>query len=152
MNPEPQPAPQLYVALTSELLSVRQAAERMRSVLAAHGCGAEALAEIELCVVEAMNNVVEHGYGLREGHPIELSLWWGTDGLVIELRDQGSPIPEEALASAALPSVETEDLQQLPDRGWGLGLLHELMDEVRYEARAEGNLLRLVRRRFTSSG
>lgn len=151
MNAETRSEPQLHVALTSELLSVRQAAERLRSVLTAHGCGTDALAEIELCVVEAMNNVVEHGYGLSEGHPVELSLWWGADGLVIELRDEGSPIPEEALASASLPSVETEDLQELPDRGWGLGLLHELMDEVRYEARPEGNVLRLVRRRLTGS-
>ena len=151
MSPETRPEPQLHVALTSELLSVRQAAERLRSVLAAGGCGAEALAEIERCGVEAMNNVIEHGYGLREGLPVELSLWWRVDGLVIELRDEGTPIPEEALASASLPSVETDDPRELPDRGWGLGLLHELMDEVRYEARPEGNLLRLVRRRLTSS-
>lgn len=151
MSAGTQPRLLLQVSLTSELSAVRLAAARMGSALAAQGIGAEARAEIELCVVEAMNNVVEHGYGLCAGQPFELSLWWSEHGLVIELRDEGRPIPEGMLDQASLPEVGDGDIQDLPDRGWGLGLLRELMDEVHYESRQGGNLLRLVRRRLTDS-
>jgi serine/threonine-protein kinase RsbW len=137
----------LRMALTSEPTCVRQAAEALRKELLARGCDAELLGELELCTVEAMNNVLEHGYDSRAGQPFELSLWLEGEAIVLELRDEGRPLPQELLAHASLPRIDPSHIPGLPEGGWGLGILHALLDEVSYEACSGHNLLRLVRKR-----
>jgi serine/threonine-protein kinase RsbW len=105
------------------------------------------MAEIELCAVEAMNNIIEHAYGSRPGESFELSGWLQESELILELRDEGQPLPEGAMSGATLPALDPGQIPSLPEGGWGLYILRELMDEVSYEARPGGNLLRLVRRR-----
>ncbi|WP_224249646.1 ATP-binding protein [Hyalangium gracile] len=146
-----QPPTQLHLALTSEPDSVRKAAEALRALLSALGCGPEAMAEIELCAVEAMNNVIEHAYGSRPGQPFELKAWKDASGLVLELRDEGASLPAGALSRPSLPAVDPEARDTLPEGGWGLYILRELMDEVAYEALPSGNRMRLVRRRSLTS-
>lgn len=98
--------------------------------------------QIELCVMEAVTNVIRHAYGGRPGHPVELSVSLDQN-LRFEIRDQGAAMPAGCLEeSRQLPASET--LEILPEGGRGLFLLQTIMDHVSYESTPEGNTLILT--------
>ena len=122
---------------TAQLEPVRH---RVRETLEAYGCAHEFTETSVLAVDEAISNVMRHGYGsCGKG---ELSLKIGVDGtqLVFGLRDFAKPF-----------DVSTRDLPSTGEvraGGYGLALIREIMDSVRYSNAIEGqgNLLEMRRR------
>ncbi|WP_224365516.1 ATP-binding protein [Hyalangium versicolor] len=151
MHTEPHTPAQLHLNLPSQPGSVRRAADLLRKLLSAGGCSPEVMGEIELCAVEAMNNILEHAYGSCLGHAFEVTVWFDERGLVIELRDEGASIPPGKLEGLKLPEFQPDQLESLPEGGWGLCILRELMDEVIYETRPDCNVMRMVRRNGLTS-
>lgn len=97
--------------------------------------------DLTLAVEEAASNVIEHGYKNRGG-PLGV-LFLVTNGVVtIELRDNAKPFKP---GKVGRPD-ETIPLEERPLGGLGLHLMHQLMDEVRYEALPDGNLLTMIKR------
>ncbi len=93
---------------------------------------------IELAVHEACTNIVEHAYaGVTGRIEIIFTLLEEPRRFVIELRDRGQSFN---LADAAAP-----DLDQPQTSGYGLFLVHQLMDEVAYYPEPGNNLWRLVK-------
>ncbi len=95
---------------------------------------------VQLAVHEACANIVEHAYG--EDHPegrihVTFNIADSPRRLLIELFDTGVSFNE----SQAKPP----DLNEPQVGGYGLFLIHQLMDEVHYEARQDGNYLRLTK-------
>jgi serine/threonine-protein kinase RsbW len=136
------------VIFDSQLEPISQLATMVRSACDQVGlCDLDAL---ELALVEALTNAVEHAYHLSAGNDIELSLALDDEELTIEIAEYGQPMAPGTLESAATePSHDDDDDLDLdlPTRGYGLGILQRAMHEVRY-ASAEGrNALTLVRRR-----
>ncbi|MBZ0297983.1 MAG: ATP-binding protein [Anaerolineae bacterium] len=85
------------------------------------------LAIEELCV-----NIVEHGYAGTQGD-IHLEWGWKNNTLDILVQDQapnGYTPPEQI----ALP-----DLMDIPEKGIGLYIIHQVFDQVDYERLSTGN-------------
>lgn len=72
---------------------------------------------------EAFNNVVLHSYGVEGGH-LKIEIEVATDGLTIRVMDYG-----KTFDFAAVPEP---NLDELPESGLGLFIIHSCMDEVTY--------------------
>lgn len=109
-------------------------------------CAAAGLSEleayqVELSVVEAVNNAIEHGYACEPGHPVELRITVDPASLAFAIADQGITMPENAAAA-----VGTSDEPSLAEGGRGLLIMQSFMDAVIYEHRDGRNVRTLVKR------
>lgn len=103
--------------------------------------GPETCFDLTLAVEEAASNVIAHGYKGRGG-PLSVRLEVRGDDVTIGLRDRARPFKPGKIKP---PDTKTP-LEDRPVGGLGLLLMHRLMDEVRYEALPDGNLLTMVKR------
>jgi serine/threonine-protein kinase RsbW len=96
---------------------------------------------ILLSVHEICTNIIEHAYE-NKGGQIEIDIEFDEQlgVLTVDLFDIGR--------SFELADVPQPDLDSAPIRGYGLFLVHELMDEVSYTPSQEKNHWQLVKRIF----
>ncbi len=107
--------------------------------------GERAAFEIELAACEVINNVIEHAYGGEAGHAVVVDWIQRDEGLIIEVHDWGRAVPTGQLL-AGLPDIDRADVPNLPEGGFGIGLLNALSDAVDYRSDDSGrNTLRLFR-------
>lgn len=139
-------APAASWILDSDLEALAPVAQAVRT-LAEAVLGPEGAGDVELALVEALTNVVRHGYG-PEGGPMKLEAMTGAGiGVIFRIHDWGRPIPGEALAQAGLSrfDFDPEDLDSIPAGGMGLSLITAVMDDVGYRSDGGQNVLTLRR-------
>ena len=105
--------------------------------------------QVELCVVEACNNVIKHGYGHEPHHELEVVVTLGLDRILISIRDLG--IARKVVATPSL-NYDPDCLATLPENGMGLFLIHQIMDHVHYETTEGRNVLTLTKLFHSNSG
>jgi len=104
----------------------------------AASCGFEngLLDDVESAVGEALANAVEHGK-CEGADGFEVWATFESDQLVIEIKDYGAGFDCERALEKANPD-------SCGNRGFGIFLMRELMDEVAYSER--GSRIQLVKR------
>jgi anti-sigma regulatory factor (Ser/Thr protein kinase) len=96
---------------------------------------------IQLATDEAVSNVIEHAYkGLTDGS-LELTCEFENNKLIITILDHGKSFD---LTKVVPPDLKA-DLSRRKIGGLGIYLMRKLMDDVRYEVTAAGNLLTLIK-------
>lgn len=142
MNPA-----RLFVIFSSELSQVPHVGAHVRAFVQ-ESLGAEGAGEVELCVVEAINNAIEHACGSRSGLLISVIARRTAEEISIEVSDQGEPMAAVILERAPplAPNFDPTDLDALPERGFGLSIMKQVMDEISYDTKNGRNTLTLVRR------
>jgi serine/threonine-protein kinase RsbW len=125
---------------TRHLAEIRAFVER---TTADAGVDAVERRRLALAVDEAVSNVMEHGYGGRRDGLIEVEVAVERPRVEVRIRDQGRRFDP----TGAMPPPPRFDASgPLRTRGFGLILIHRLMDEVRYDVRCQRvNELVLVR-------
>lgn len=110
--------------------------------------GEQGAGDVELALVEAITNVIRHGYG-PEGGPVRVEAELDDGIVAFRIFDWGLPIPAKALAEAGLHRFEfdPEDIESLPVGGMGLSLIVVLMDDVSYTSENGQNTLSMRRGR-----
>jgi len=106
------------------------------------GVTGEVLYDLQLAVDEACTNIVIHGYESMEPGMIQLSLEFAPDRLTIEIADQGRSFQPDRIPE---PDISLP-LEERSLGGMGLYLIHKSVDEVKYEARGDRNVMRLIKR------
>ena len=103
---------------------------------------------VELSVVEAINNVIKHGYGGQPGRDIHVLVGLHKEQVVIEIVDHASPMQAGLLsdASAERFAFDETNLEDIPESGMGLALIRMNMDEVQYSSNEGENRLRMIKR------
>lgn len=135
----------LSLKIDSDLDSVGPVAKAIRA-LCSESLPQECLDELELGMVEAINNVIKHGYAGQKGSSVEVQVGLKSDRVVIDIIDQAPPMPESALQPRqAWDPIEGTDPQELPESGMGLALIQMTMDEVSYSSQAGINRLQLTK-------
>jgi serine/threonine-protein kinase RsbW len=110
---------------------------RLMPLARAAGCDDLVVFGLQLALVEAVNNIVEHAYRLTPGLPIAVTGERTADALRCELRDEGVPMP------LPLPSGEPAPAEADGGRGWQI--IRAGFADVHY-ARVDGvNVLTLSR-------
>lgn len=94
---------------------------------------------LQLAADELFANIVEHAYaGVAHGQiALALAVDDAPRRLVIELRDSGAAFEPSAVAAP--------DLGWPQERGYGLFLVRQLVDDLAYQRQAGGNLWRLTK-------
>jgi serine phosphatase RsbU (regulator of sigma subunit)/anti-sigma regulatory factor (Ser/Thr protein kinase)/transposase len=100
------------------------------------------LANTKLAVDEACTNVVKHGYKGMSGGFIEIVITGNGREFSITIHDTGKGFD--------LRNVKSPDLKMYVETrrrgGLGVFIMNQLMDEVRYRAGNDGNVLTMVKR------
>ncbi|WP_071674449.1 ATP-binding protein [Nioella nitratireducens] len=105
------------------------------------GLPIEKLFMLELVLAEILNNVVEHAYADRGGGPISLDLSVRDGWIFCTITDQGAPMPNGHLPGARRYTPEEMALGDLPEGGFGWGLIHDMSDLLTYQR--DGDLNRV---------
>ena len=103
---------------------------------------------VEISLVEAINNVIKHGYGGEPGKDVQVAVGLHTDQVVIDVIDHASPMKAQLLEQPAEDpfAFDATDLTDIPESGMGLALIRMNMDEVQYVSNESENRLRMVKR------
>lgn len=97
--------------------------------------------DLTLAMEEAASNVIEHGYKGRGGELlVRFEVLNGA--VVLCLRDRARAFKP---GNVGRPDTNVP-LEDRPLGGLGLHLMHQLMDEVRYENLPDGNVLTMIKR------
>ncbi len=86
---------------------------------------------------EAFNNVCIHAYGGKNEGVLEVDIETAPDRVTLHVKDWG--------ASADMAAVAEPDLEELPEGGLGVFMMHALVDEVVYRS-GSPNVLSLTKR------
>jgi len=138
----------LKLLIDSDLAAVATLARAVRSACAGM-FPVSALDEIEIAVVEAINNVITHGYGGRRGRDVELQLYLRPEEAVIEIINHALPMQPGLITGIAEDPFQFNlaDRASWPEGGRGLALIRLNMDHVAYCSRSGENRLRLTKKR-----
>ncbi|HEX2572764.1 MAG TPA: ATP-binding protein [Polyangia bacterium] len=135
----------LLLRIGSEFACVGPLGAAVRAASAQLGLESEAAAEVELSVVEAVNNSIEHAYRLSGDGVVEVLLEALAPGVRIEVRDRGHAMSCGVLERAGPLEFDAAHVPSLPEGGMGLFIVKQLMDEVHYETSGSLNVLTMVR-------
>ena len=103
--------------------------------------------QIELCVVEAVNNCIEHAYGNEKGHQVEITFTLDPDRLIIDVCDTGKSMERELMEQKDISplKIDISDLDSIAEEGRGLSIMNEIMDDMTYGTKSGKNCLTLLK-------
>lgn len=97
------------------------------------------LYNIQLCLVEAVTNVIKHAYHLKPGNFVEVIVGLDEQQVMIQIIDNG----EKATPPPVKELDKHQDLSNLAESGRGLFLIDQIMDEVIWSDSEGKNILTL---------
>ena len=98
--------------------------------------------EIELCLAEALNNIIKHAYKGSENNTIEISMEIRNKQFKVILIDYG--IERSNLNKPTL-EFDPNDIESLPEGGMGLFIIEQLMNETNYLRDGNKNIFTMVK-------
>ena len=96
---------------------------------------------LELCLVEVVNNAIEHAYGNKPGHKVEAAISLAETQLTITISDWGSPMLAENRDDNEPQKLDPESPETWLCSGRGLHIVRNLMDTVEYSSHQGKNSL-----------
>jgi serine/threonine-protein kinase RsbW len=99
------------------------------------GFSKERIENLKMAVGEAVTNAIEHGNQLNAEARVKIVLTLHDKSLIVKVIDQGQqPIPE----------IPTQREARIDNRGWGMLLIKDLVDEVAVQAVPGRNEVKMV--------
>ena len=139
MTSKPPPKVELTIPIIHDM---ELAATKTAEVVAKHmGLDEEKSAEISMALIEATINAFEHSNS-NTGN-VEIHFVIQGDTLLITVTDKGKGFDK---SKVKIPKIE-EKLSSDFKRGWGLQLIQELMDTVKYESSEEGTTVTMTKKK-----
>lgn len=155
--PAPQ-NPEISVELRSNPLYLSGMREMVSSVARRLGFADDACGQMALAVDEALCNIMKHGYEKATDRPIWMRLTpLGGVGTPETMHAHGNPttglriVLEDEARQVEPHQIKGRNLDEIRPGGLGVHIIHEVMDEVRYEKR-QGAGMRLTMVKLRTSG
>ena len=132
---------QLHICANPEYLCVARAA--VRQVAQINGFEKSETEQITLAVVEALTNVIRHGYGGPCDKPIVIKfnkINYADERMALEIviRDFGKQVDPK--------TIEGRDLDEVEPGGVGVHIMQSVMDETEFKQAEDcGMLLRMIK-------
>ena len=95
-----------------------------------------------IVLAEILNNVAEHAYRGQIDGIISLVMHSYQDALSITVTDSGCPFP--GVPSQGMPKLSQDDLNAMPEGGFGWALIQSLSSDIKYNYIGEQNVLRVT--------
>ena len=73
--------------ILSEFSQVRKASDVLQKFAHASGLDENLRGQVELILIESLNNIIEHSYQGKGGHPIHVEISQVADEVIITLKD-----------------------------------------------------------------
>ncbi|SLJ86315.1 ATP-binding protein [Novosphingobium mathurense] len=127
------------IAIAANLAEVRRLAAFLKEFCVRAGVVEAASLDLELALVEAANNVVEHGYTNTGQGEMTLEVSLAGDELRLVLTDGGSPVPEGYFSQCRVVDLDAT-------HGRGCNIIQACVDEIDYVSAGGFNRLTLVKR------
>lgn len=99
--------------------------------------------KIELSIVEAVNNIIEHGYNSLPGNYININLRIENNLINFKISDKGIT---NVVKPKTVLDYNPNDIPNLPERGFGTYLIYMMMDSIKYETIENVNILTLTKK------
>ena len=139
MSKKPPPKVELTIPIIHDM---ELAATKTAEVVAKHmGLDEEKSAEISMALIEATINAFEHSDS--QAGNVEIHFVIQGDTLLITVTDRGKGFDK---SKVEIPKIE-EKLSSDFKRGWGLQLIQELMDTVKFESSEEGTTVTMTKKK-----
>jgi serine/threonine-protein kinase RsbW len=136
--------PQDRLELDSRLTELSRFRPWIEVVADRLGLGEEDRFAINLCVEEALANIVLHGYRSEPGHPIVIRSFVSARSLCITIDDEAPPFsPIESHSQLTRSETKPVSLESITPGGNGIRLLHRFAGSLSYERLSDGNRLTL---------
>ena len=139
MSSKPPPKVELTIPIIHDM---ELAATKTAEVVAKHmGLDEEKSAEISMALIEATINAFEHSNS--QAGNVEIHFVIQEETLLITVSDQGKGFDK---SKVKIPKIE-EKISSDFKRGWGLQLIQELMDTVKYESSEDGTTVTMTKKK-----
>ena len=107
-----------------------------------YGIDAATAFNLNLCVEEAVSNVINYAYPADEDHTLSVSVEVTKERITTSVTDEGmlfDPVNEA-------PQVDVEQsAEERPVGGLGIFLIRNIMDEVSYKRELDRNILTMIK-------
>lgn len=134
-------SPDIRLVFPASEEAVRRALQSLRDSLGALGVDDLTMGTVEIVLAEAANNIVEHAYPDMSAGTIALSCCLEHAQIRFALCDTGAALP-----GGELPRKQHHDLasalDDLPEGGFGWGLIRDMTDALSYRRIDGRNVLR----------
>lgn len=124
----------------SDVRWVRRIVQQTTEELTGRGVDQEAVGSVEIVLAEALNNIVEHAYDEKTAGEIKLVIKQRPTGLLFEISDKGTPMPNGRAPLGNHPMSEFNN-DPMPEGGYGWFLIRELVRDLIYDRRDDENFL-----------
>ena len=139
MSSKPPPKVELTIPIIHDM---ELAATKTAEVVAKHmGLDEEKSAEISMALIEATINAFEHSNS--QAGNVEIHFVIQEETLLITVSDRGKGFDKSKVKIPKIEEKITSDFK----RGWGLQLIQELMDTVKYESSEEGTTVTMTKKK-----
>jgi serine/threonine-protein kinase RsbW len=122
--------------LDSRLTELSRVQPWIEALADLHGLGEDVRFAIQLCMEEALANVVMHGYGNEPGHPIAIQCWVSDGALFFAIEDKA---PHFAPSDPDSQNLIKPDLESMTPGGNGIRLMRRFAGSLTYEKISDGN-------------
>ncbi|MEG8946270.1 ATP-binding protein [Rosettibacter firmus] len=120
---------EIEINITSDYDEVEKVSETVTKFLSDEGVEELIRNAFNICLTEALNNVIKHAYKGENGKLICVKVFKDKEFVEVNIIDEG--LPRENLEIKNL-DFNPEDLDSLPESGMGLYIIQQLMDELDY--------------------
>lgn len=112
----------------------------VQSLAADYAIPADSQFAIDLCLEEALSNVIRHGYRGEPGRPITVDFTSGAGFVVFTVQDQ-APSFDPLAVSQARKELPPASIDDFPIGGLGISFMRKFAGGLHYERLSNGNRL-----------
>lgn len=128
----------INLSIESKLSDVCLVGHAVRGVCCCSPLDQEDYGRMEVCVVEAVTNAINHAYQRQNGFRVETAITLHEDRISFAISDCGTAIVNYAPRSL---EFDPEEIGSIPENGMGLFIIETIMDEVNYTSADGRNTL-----------
>lgn len=128
----------IKIIIESKLTNLPLLRKTIRGICSCVVENEQVVQDIELCMNEALSNVISHAYQSEPGHEIQIIVTLSEGEIVFQIIDTGLKNPMHHLI---LHEKNLNTLDPLSESGRGLLIINQLMNEVVYKSEQDRNIL-----------
>jgi serine/threonine-protein kinase RsbW len=104
--------------------------------------------EVEVCVVEAVNNSIQHAYQGNPDRRVNLEITLLPGQIIFDVWDSGTPGDANRMNADHRGALEVnlDCVKDISESGRGLAIIQEVMDSFEYTPGTERNRFRMMKR------
>jgi len=125
----------LQISVPSQLGNEKIVMAVVACIAQKEGLSTERIEDLKTAVSEAVTNAIEHGNSLDQNLRVKVKAFVNPQQLQLCVADE---------AKHPIPQFPVQAVGRTDHRGWGMMLIHALMDEVKIKHCPEGNELQMV--------